>query len=392
MDIVLLSTADWDNPFWTNKQHMAVELSLNGHRVLYLESLGLRRPALRGADLRRLWRRVTKLGKKPREVRPGLWVWSPPTVPFQGLRIVRAFNRFLLLITLRHWMRRLRLHPDMLWTYNPMTTRFLRLGKFGSSVYHCVDEIKAQPGMPREEIEFAESELLRAVDVCFVTSTHLLETRRSLNRNVHLLENVADFSHFSKAMESSTQVPSDLARIAAPRIGYVGAISGYKLDLALVEAVARSRPEWSIVLIGKVGEGDPWTDVSRLEQIPNVFFLGPKDYKDLPSYLKGLDVAILPSMLNDYTRGMFPMKFFEYLAAGKPIVSTDLHALRAYSNVAMLAKTREEFVSFCEAALEGKAVPLPTRLAVAKENTYETRTKKMLEILGRSKEGEGVDA
>src|SRR5690606_8984533 len=202
------------------------------------------------------------------------------------------------------------------WTCNPMTPRLCPVGRFAAVVYHCVDEIKAQPGMPAAEIEAAEAELLAAADHCFVTAEHLLETRRRLNPRTHYFPNVADFEHFARARDACTRVPDDLAALPQPRIGFGGAISGYKLDLPLVRRVAESYPEWSVVLIGQIGEGDPWTDVRALRGVPNLHLLGPRPYADLPAYLKGFDVAILPSPINAYTRGMFPMKFFEYLAAG----------------------------------------------------------------------------
>ncbi len=380
-DIVLLSTADWDNPFWTNKQHVAVELERRGHRVLYVDSLGLRRPSVSAHDLRRIVRRLLRGLRPPRRVRPQLWVWSPIVVPLQRYALVRRLNRLLLAAGLHLWCRWLGIRCELAWTYNPMTTRLFPTAAFDTVVYHCVDEIEAQPGMPALEIGAAEAELLRSADFCFVTAEHLLETRRPLNANTHYFPNVADFDHFAKALDPATRVPDDLASLPGPRIGFVGAISGYKLDLPLVRALAEAHPEWSIVLIGKVGEGDPWTNVDALRGLPNVHLLGPRSYADLPAYLKGFDTAILPSALNDYTRGMFPMKFFEYLAAGCPVVSTALPALRAYRHVAHFADSHGQFIAAVERSLTGASAPLAARLDVAREHTYARRTARMMDLL-----------
>lgn len=380
-DIVLLSTADWDNPFWTNKQHVACELARTGHRVLYVESLGLRRPSASAQDVGRLWRRLKRGLKRPREVRPNLWVWSPLVVPLQRFALVRALNRLLVRGGLKLWSAVLGLKPTLLWTYNPMTVRFVSLGSYEHTVYHCVDEIKAQPGMPVQEIEQAEQELMAEVGLCFVTAEHLLETRRKQNPNTHYFPNVAEFDHFATARTEALPVPADLAALPGPRIGFIGAISGYKVDFALLRRMAEAHPEWSIVLIGKVGEGDPWTDVSTLQDLKNLHFVGPRSYADLPAYLKGFDVAILPSMINEYTRGMFPMKFFEYLAAGRPVVSTQLHALQAYSHVACLADDHAAFIAGIEAALRGEAAPLEARLDAARDQTYERRTARMMALI-----------
>lgn len=383
-DVILLSTADWDNPFWTNKQHVACELAKRGHRVLYIESLGLRRPSASSQDLTRILRRLRKALRAPREVRAGVWVWSPLVIPFQRFGWIRTLNRVLLQLGLQVNLWWLRMNRDLFWTYNPMTVRFFDQKRFKQTIYHCVDEIKAQPGMPVDEIERAEDELVRAADLCFVTAEHLLETRRRLNPNTHYFSNVADFEHFSRAMDCAVDIPDDLRVLPPPRIGFIGAISGYKVDFSLLRAMAEVHPDWSIVLIGKVGEGDPWTDVSLLKDLENIHFIGPRSYESLPAYLKGFDVAILPSMINEYTRGMFPMKFFEYLAAGCPVVSTRLHAISGYSHVAYLADDRSDFIRGVEQALSGHCASLPERLDAARDQTYERRTERMMQLVGES--------
>lgn len=381
MDVVLLSTADWDNPFWTNKQHVACELSRLEHRILYVDSIGLRTPSATAQDFGRIWRRLKKGLRAPHVVRNNVWVWSPLVIPLQRFHLVRFFNKLLLRAGLRFWMWRLGIAPDVMWTYNPMTLEFFSNQAFTNTVYHCVDEIKAQPGMPVAQIEAADTALVKASDVVFVTAEYLLESRRGFNKNTHYFSNVADFAHFVQARQASTVVPTDIAALKKPVIGFVGAISGYKVDFELLKTMARQHPEWQIVLIGKVGEGDPHTDVTELKSLPNIHFLGPRPYADLPACMKGFDVAILPCMLNEYTRSMFPMKFFEYLAAGLPVVSTELHALQGHKDVACIARSHAEFIAGVEAALRGEAAPLERRLELALEQTYERRTEKMLRLV-----------
>lgn len=380
-DIVLLSTADWDNPFWTNKQHVAVELARLGHRVLYIDSLGLRRPSASARDVRRIANRLLKAARPPRKARDNLWVWSPIVLPWHGNPLVRRINRALLGAGLWTWLKLLGLERQWLWTYNPLTTEFFDLDTFSCRIYHCVDEIKAQPGMPIEVLETGEEKLSRLVDVIFTTSSQLTETRSVWNAHTHYLPNVADYRHFRTALDSQTVIPEDLAAIPGPRLGFIGAISGYKVDFQLIRRVAESRPDWSVVLIGDVGEGDPWTDSSLLRGLPNMHLLGPRAYKDLPAYLKGMDVALLPNQVNEYTDAMFPMKFFEYLAAGRPVVSVDLKALRNFADVAAVAGTPEQFIAAIEKTLAGDVPALEQRLGVAREHTYEARTQRMLALV-----------
>ncbi|HEX8916669.1 MAG TPA: glycosyltransferase [Humisphaera sp.] len=380
-DILFVATADWDHPYWTNKQYVAEQLAALGHRVLYVESQGLRAPKASTRDLKRIAARLRRGSAPPRRVRENLWVWSPLVVPLQSFRAVRALNRGLLKLGVSLWSRVLRLQPTVIWTYSPMTTELYDVDRYDQLVYHAVDDIKAQPGMPASTIAAAEGRLSRRADTIFVTAPNLLEVHRRTNPNTHYFSNVCDFRHFNRAMAAETEVPTDLARLPGPRVGFVGAVSAYKLDFPLIRAVAAARPGWSFAFIGSVGEGDYATDVSAFADLPNVHFLGGRPYRALPGYLKGIDVAILPNRHNDYTRSMFPMKFFEYLAAGRPVVSTKLPALAEFGHVADLCDGPDEFLAAVDRAVLGKSAPLAARLAAARERTYEARTAKMLEVL-----------
>jgi glycosyltransferase involved in cell wall biosynthesis len=380
-DVVLLSTADWDNPFWTNKQHVAVGLARRGHRVLYVDSLGLRAPGVNAQDVRRMGRRVARAAAGARRVQDGIHVWSPLLLPYQNRVSVRALNRAVLSLTLTRALRSLGFERPLLWTYNPLTTRLLDLSAFDGVVYHCVDDIGAQPGMPTTLLRQAERELAERAQIVFATAPRLAEMQSRVNPNTHFLPNVADFAHFSRALDDATQVPADMASIRGPRLGFIGAISGYKVDFALVRAIAQRRPDWAIVLIGRIGEGEPGTDTTLLHGLPNLHLLGPRPYASLPAYLRGVDVAMLPSRTNDYTASMFPMKFFEYLAAGRPVVSTDLPAIRPFRDVVAIATSADSFVHAATRVLAGDAPSLESRLALAREHTWDARTDKMLALL-----------
>ena len=382
-DILLVSTADWDNPYWTNKQHVAVELGKRGHRILYIESQGLRRPTATRRDLGRIWGRLKKGLRPPRRVRDNIWVLAPILIPLQSKAWVRRFNRWLLGATIRFWSMMLGLKPRLLWTYSPLTPALYDLDGWDLVIYHAVDDIKAQPGMPREAIESSEAILSRRADIIFTTAPHLYEVHKAQNPATYYFPNVADFAHFNTALDAGMIVPDDIAHIPSPRIGFIGAVSGYKMDFVLLRAVADARPAWSFLLIGEVGEGDPWTEITTLSGAANIHLLGGRAYASLPRYLKGMDVAILPSNINDYTRSMFPMKFFEYLAAGRPVVATSLPALADYHHAALFADTAEDFVAAIERSLDGSAPGLETRLIAARDQTYGIRTAKMMILVAR---------
>ncbi len=381
-DITLLATADWDHPIWTNKQHVACALADLGHRVLYVDSIGLRPPRRGGSDRGRLLRRLRQGLRPPRRVRGNVWVWSPLVLP--GARTVWQvrLNRWILNLGLRLCRLWLRLRPDWLWTYNPVTLQIVDPGPYRRLIYHCVDAIQAQPDMPAASIDAWEERLCRRADIVFVTSPQLLERHRRHNPRTVFHPNVADAEHFGGAMAEALTVPGEIARLPPPRLGFVGAISAYKLDLPMLEALARRHPAWTFVLIGPVGEGDPTTEVRDLAALDNVHLLGPRPYAELPACLKGLDVALLPLRLNDYTRAMFPMKFFEYLASGRPVVATAIDALQPFRDVAVITAPREAaFAEGIARVLRGEGPPLEQRLGVARGHTYRTRTASMLEAI-----------
>ncbi len=314
-------------------------------------------------------------------MRDNVWVWSPISIPFNNYAFVRKLNKLILSSALKFWCWRLKFKDETLWTYNPLTTRFLEPGDFGYVVYHCVDEIKAQPGMPVEILQDAEEELVRRADITFVTSLTLLKSRKHWSDEVYYFSNVADYNHFSKALDDQLPVPADLNAIPEPRIGFIGAISGYKVNFSLLEAIAEAHPEWSLVMIGDVGEGDPNTDATQLTRHKNIHLIGPRAYQQLPGYLKGFAATLLPNNLNEYTASMFPMKFFEYLAAGKAVVSVDLASLCDFKDYFRVAHTPAEFISALEDITSGDRISVEKCQELAREYTYQSRTKKMFKLI-----------
>jgi glycosyltransferase involved in cell wall biosynthesis len=309
-------------------------------------------------------------------------VWSPLVLPgtWQGGGL--RFNRLVLRVGLAVWRRFFGLQADWLWTYNPMTLAVLDPRPWRLLIYHAVDAIQAQPGMPAEAIQHWEERLCRRADAVFVTSPLLLQRLAPLNPHTHFKPNVADTGHFARALDPALPLPDELTAIPEPRLGFIGAISAYKLDLTTLERVALGHPEWSFVLIGPVGEGDPATDVAALARLANVHLLGPRSYSDLPAYLKGFAVGLLPLRINPYTQAMFPMKFFEYLAAGLPVVATRIHALQAFESAALLCEpTAESFADAIRQALSGLGPVPEARLLLAAQHTYASRTQRMVEVL-----------
>lgn len=383
---ILFSTADWHTPYWTNKQHMARQLALHSGHVLYVESIGLRRPKLSsGMDLGRIWARLRKAMRTLTEPESGITVFAPLLLPMgHSHPLLRRLNTWLLMRGIHRFLRK---HAGgqtpSVWTYHPFIQGVLDGLEHDACVYHCVDDLEAVPGVVSGFRE-TEVQLLGRADVVFTTSAALKERCDAVSTNVHFLSNVADAAHFQAAYDSVEEPPA-FATIPHPRIGYVGVLSDFKVNFLLIEEIATARPEWHWVLIGTEREGQANPVLARLRARANVHDLGHHDYAELPRMLGALDCATLPTLLNEYTHSMFPMKYFEYLAAGLPIVSTPLDFTRSHSAGLFVAQCAPAFEAALSDALEQGRYAKDEARTLVGENTWDSRTQKMLSILQQDK-------
>jgi glycosyltransferase involved in cell wall biosynthesis len=248
--------------------------------------------------------------------------------------------------------RLLAAHPEsarIFWYYTPMAMAFTSHLDCDLCVYDNMDELSLFRGASQEMIDL-ESELFRRADVVFTGGMSLYEAKRNRHRNVHGFPSSIDFEHFAKARRAGDPEPADQVAIPRPRLGFFGVIDE-RMDIDLVGSAAELRPDWHFVMIGPVVKIDP----AGLPKRDNIHWLGGKSYADLPRYLSGWDVGVMPFALNESTRFISPTKTPEYLAAGKPVVSTPItDVVRTYGgdiDLARIARTVPEFVAAIEAAL-----------------------------------------
>ena len=381
-DIVLFSSADWNARYWTNKQHIAARLAARGHRVLYIETVGLRQPGLGKLDRKRIAARVMRGLSPIRKVRDNLWTLSPLTIPFgHASPAIKTANTLQLRIRINRWLSANGIENPLVWTYHPYMLDVIPAAKGSKLIYHCVDDLGAIPGIDRVTFRRAEHRLVERADAIFTTSHELQQHCEAIaGARTHYFGNVADIAHFATA-RNCTDLPLELAAIPRPRLGYAGVLSDFKLDFGLLNTVVEAHPEWQLVFIGDEREGQHDDELSRLLQRPNVHLLGWKPYQDLPRYLAGFDVALLPQHLNDYTRAMFPMKFFEYLAAGCPVISTPLPALRDLTDYFKAAATPQSFATATTEVLANKPAPLALDHPVLQQNSWDYRLSAMMAII-----------
>lgn len=378
---VLFATADWDTPYWTNKQHTASHLVKQGYKVLYVESIGLRAPTVNTPDIKRVFKRLLRGFRPPKLVEKDLWVLSPLAFPFkQHWKLVKILNQGWLGLRVKFFMWRKRFVNPLVWTYHPFVLEVLSVVNYDALVYHCVDDLAAIPGVDAEAFNHEERRLLSVSQAVFVTNQALEEKCKEHNSNTYYFPNVADSEHFGLALEEGG-LPADIKNIPSPRIGYIGALSDFKVDFLLIYEVAINKVDWHWVIIGDEREGQHSALIEKLGGLPNIHFLGHRDYLDLPDYLRGINVATLPTLLNEYTKSMFPMKYFEYLAAGVPVVSAPLEFTKTNSAGLIVASDAKEFESAIAKQLENGRFSKPEAIALVAENTWSTRLSTMLSLI-----------
>jgi UDP-galactopyranose mutase len=241
-----------------------------------------------------------------------------------------------------------RIFDYVLWYYTPMAMEFTRHLNPLAVVYDCMDELSAFKFAP-PELKKREEELLARADVVFTGGQSLFEAKRHQHPNIHPFPSSIDAAHFAQA-RSIAEDPADQASIPHPRLGFFGVIDE-RMDIALLDRIALERPDWNLVMVGPVVK----IDEKDLPARPNIHYLGGKEYKELPAYIAGWDVALMPFAINESTKYISPTKTPEYLAAGKSVVSTPIRdVVRPYGDnkLVRIAGTEAEFISAIEAALE----------------------------------------
>jgi len=239
-----------------------------------------------------------------------------------------------------------------LWYYTPMGLPFSEHLAAAAVVYDCMDELAAFAGAPAA-LKRNEAELFRVADVVFTGGHSLYEAKRRRHPRVFAFPSTVDVAHFSRARRISSD-PSNQANIPHPRLGFFGVIDE-RMDYDLLAGVAAARPDWHLVLIGPTAKVDP----AALPRAANIHYLGPKSYAELPEYIAGWDVALLPFARNEATRFISPTKTPEYLAAGKPVVSTSIRdVVRPYGEQGLvhIADTVDAFAEASAACLTGDPV------------------------------------
>jgi len=386
---VLLASAPWRTVGPVNCHHLAKRFAERGHRVLFVESSGLRSPSLlqSGHDRGKVARRLSGWLAGAREVAPRLHVMSPLVAPWGWPEPWRALSLRWLARQVGAAARSLDLRRPVVWAQLPTGVLAAHAVEPRGVVYHCADDYASNPGVDAVWIGELERRLLDQADLVFASSSVLCERLRTRRRDTELWPNVADVTLFSRAVLEDGPEPPELRGVPRPRAVYVGNISTYKVDVALLDELARTLPWLQILLVGEVGLGDTADAHGAVRTLcarGNVHRLGSRAPRALPDLLRHCDVGLIPFVLNGHTRSSLPLKLWEYLGAGLPVVATELPNLRSAGPewAIRLTDGAGTFAALVEKALGDPQGRRADRLELARAHDWTPRIDAILERLG----------
>jgi glycosyltransferase involved in cell wall biosynthesis len=369
------------NHLWRNRHQIMTRLARR-NKVLFVEPTPYLRPVIqqtRQAGLK------TLLHSTFHQPMPNLWVYrSANAWPISGKSPLSNITFALRKRQLRRTLARLGMERPILWIFRYDLGEMIGQLDEKLVIYHAVDEYSAyaltddeNAAAHRQRIREIERDILRRADLAFVTSATLLENKRPYNPNIYYVPNGVDYEHFAA---QSQGLPADVADIPGPRIGYVGSINE-KIDLNLLAAIARQRPDWQLLMVGPTLFKQP-DAIAPLQALPNVHFLGRKQVTELPAYMQACDVCLMPYAHNAWTENINPLKLYEYLATGRPIVATDIPAVQDFQEVLHIADNEDAFIRAIEQALtESTPEAIARRQRIARQNTWEQRVETLSSII-----------
>ena len=384
--IVCVSPQLWDTDLPTNRQQIMLRAAGFGHEIVFVETT-----QFLGRDLWQLARgprggaktffRRLFVGERVAEritVRKAPWLapWA------RRLRWANWLDTTLTAAVVRTIVRRID-GPVVLWLYDAASSSLVGRCAETAAVYDCVDDhIEVASGNPRMHalLAAADARAARSATIVTTTTKPLYARHHAANPRTYLVPNVGDYRHFAPAASRGIAA-AEVAALPRPVLGFTGNVVAWKVDFELLVEAARRRPEWSLVLVGPA-EPDALEHLSRLTAFPNVHHLGARSYDRVPEYVAGFDVGLCPYLWNAYARSVFPLKLYEYLAAGKPVVASGTPDLAGMEPDVRLVRGADEFVLAVEdvLALDGDDDRV-RRMTLAAANTWESRTRRIIELI-----------
>lgn len=384
MDIVVAYCEQWDTPLRTSKHHYIERLAELGHRILYIEipvtplSI-LKRPKEFFCHI------LPSLQKDPRPIKPNIWAMTgifllPYHKGFGGIfdkLWLNKINQFIFLRKIKKVLKQLNFNFPSFIIYYPLLQPIMHRLPHQNILFHIVDEWQALTGIPLSMAQLTEK-MLQQADATVVSAQRLLDRYQAKSKRIVLIRHGTDISLFAKARQQ-IQMDSRLQALASPRIGYYGAL--HKLDFELIKKTALSRPDWSFVFIGPSQGSQGYTVKTSLP--PNVYIWSPLPREKLPFFLAGIEVFWMPFVINELTESMCSIKIYEILAAGLPIVMSDLKESKMIAkDLALYATDANSHLICLNQALKLNAPDhVLRRREAVKDCSWENRLNEFLKVL-----------
>jgi len=369
-DIILLSNQMFHDRYWTSKQYITMELIKN-NRVLYIEgnySIG----KLVSGLFKRTWP-VKPFGYMTQE-RENLFILTPfPRIPLRNhFRLFGWLNQKLLLFKIRRAGKKLKMKNPVFWTFLHQSADLVDKLDESLSIYHCVDDWPERFVMMnmgrRQVIKTDEETILGKTDLIISVSPGLLSDYKIEQSKFKIIENGVDLKMF-KTQGSELQIPLDLNTIVKPIIGFAGSI-GKWIDLDLYKYLLKNIPDYSFVMIGL---NERKKEIALCEQHNNFYYLGLKSQHDVPKYINGFDVCLMPFNQTRIAKSLLPQKMFQYLAMGKPVVSSFIPTLEPFKDILYIAENPEQFGACIQKAVIKNQVLIQDRINFAEQYDWKNR-------------------
>lgn len=391
-DVIMFALPRWDGPYFSTALSIAKELSRT-NRVFYVDNPFTIKDMIAGFFTKQIRLRMMTFFFGLRQYRridpdnPNLINVTPRlTLPINFLppgRMHHFFSRINNAIVRRAISSLIRDHhiKDFIYinSFNPFY--FPNLDEFGPlcKIYHCVDNIAASKYYTAKHGRSLEREMIRKYDLTLATSRRLSEYAGLHSKHVYYLPNAADFKLFQQARVATIGRPKEIEQVDRKIIGYIGHVD-HRMDYDLLADIAKNYPEYVLLLVGPTGSN---FERSRLEKLPNVIRTGSKLLTELPAYVRFMDCGIIPFLCNKLTESIYPLKLNEYLAAAKPVVTTNFSPdLNEFEDVIKIASTNMEFVaSLSDELRTDSEEKQQSRLKKAAENTWEARVQEFWRIV-----------
>jgi glycosyltransferase involved in cell wall biosynthesis len=373
---------DWNADNRTSSHHIARWLARRVP-VLYIDSPGFRAPKATSSDLKKIQSKLKAAFEGPRAVEvegdgPGVWLLVVPQAPFRRLPFVKAINRLVGSFLVRRALRKLHISNYISWFATPDMASLA--GTLGEKfiVYYCTDDHASMPGVEAKEISALDALLTRKAGQVFVTSPVMQDDKRKLNQHVQYSPHGVDVSMFERSMDPDLEPAQGSEGLPKPVIGFWGTVDAW-VDTDLVRYCAERRPGWTFLLIGKVNEAR-----AELESCSNVVLTGPQPYAMLPHWAKCFDVAVIPFRKSQLVTHINPLKLREYLATGRPVVSTPMPEVEKLRDCVGIGRTREEFLQQLDKAVhEDTEEQREKRLQTVRSMTWEARVSEVTRTVMR---------